>query len=68
MKAINEKAGKNYHIYNADCIDIAQKLPDNSIDFSIYSPPFVSLYVFSNSERDMGNVKNNDEFFEGINS
>lgn len=65
MKAINEKAGKNYHIYNADCIDIAQKLPDNSIDFSIYSPPFVSLYVFSNSERDMGNVKNNDEFFEG---
>lgn len=65
MKAIDEFSGNNFHIYNADCVDIAKQLPDNSIDFSIYSPPFVSLYVFSNSTRDMGNVKSNDEFFEG---
>lgn len=65
MKVLDEHAGNNYHLYNADCVEVAKNLPDNSIDFSIYSPPFVSLYVFSNSTRDMGNVKSNDEFFEG---
>jgi hypothetical protein len=39
-------------------------LPDASIGFSVYSPPFCSLYVFSNSERDMGNVANNQEFID----
>ena len=65
MKVLDQASGKNYTIYNADCVEVAQNLPDNSIDFSIYSPPFVSLYVFSNSERDMGNVASNEEFFEG---
>jgi DNA modification methylase len=37
---------------------------DKSVDFSIFSPPFASLYTYSNSDRDMGNVKNDKEFFE----
>jgi len=64
LKVIDEKHGDNYTAYNADCVDVARSLPDNSIGFSIYSPPFCSLYVFSNSDRDMGNTKDNADFIE----
>lgn len=64
MKVLDQASGKNYTIYNADCVEVAQQLPDNSIDFSVYSPPFSSLYVYSNSDRDMGNCKTHSEFFE----
>lgn len=53
---------KNWTIHNADCIDLAKEIPDNSIDFTIYSPPFESLFTYSNSDRDMGNNKSSDEF------
>ena len=53
---------KNYTIHNADCIDLARELEDNSIDFSIYSPPFESLFSYSNSDRDFGNSKSSSEF------
>lgn len=51
-------------IYNTDCVELAKSLPDNSVDFSIYSPPFSNLYTYSDSIRDMGNTENDDEFFE----
>jgi DNA modification methylase len=63
LKAIDEYKGDSFHVYNADCVEIASKLPDNSIGFSIYSPPFSSLYTYSNSDRDMGNTKDHNEFF-----
>jgi hypothetical protein len=50
--------------FHADTVDVARGIPDCSVDFSIFSPPFASLYVYSNSTRDMGNVRNHDEFFE----
>lgn len=52
-----------YALYNADCVEVCQQLPDNSVDFSVFSPPFASLYTYSNSDRDMGNVKDDAEFF-----
>lgn len=55
--------GKNYIAYNADCVEVASSLDDNSVGFIIYSPPFSSLYTYSNDERDMGNSKSDDEFF-----
>lgn len=64
MNVIDEYKGENYHLYNADCVEVARELPDNSIGFSVYSPPFSSLYTYSNSDRDMGNCKNHSEFFE----
>lgn len=64
MKVIEEYQGENFHIYNADCVEVAKNLPDESIGFSVYSPPFSSLYTYSNSDRDMGNCKTHDEFFE----
>ena len=58
-----EMSGKNWTIYNCDCVDLAQSMPENSIDFSIYSPPFANLYIYSDSAADMGNCKDNEEFF-----
>jgi len=53
-----------YSIYNADCIEILSGIPDNSIHYSIFSPPFMSLYVYSDHEKDMGNCKTDEEFYE----
>ena len=61
---INQIHTANYSIYNADTIEVSESLPSNSIDFSVFSPPFASLYTYSNSPRDMGNVKSHDEFWE----
>lgn len=64
MKCLNEKHGSNWTMYHGDCVAISQQLPDNCIDLSIYSPPFASLYTYSDSVADMGNCKDDDEFFE----
>lgn len=63
MQVINQKHTDLYSIYNADCVEVCAGLPSNSIDFTIFSPPFSSLYTYSNSERDMGNSKDDEEFF-----
>jgi DNA modification methylase len=55
---------EKYAAYLGDCVDVIAGLPDHSIGYSIFSPPFSSLYVYSNSPRDMGNVRNDAEFFE----
>jgi len=57
------KTSENWTMHLADCVELAQELPDNSIHYSVYSPPFASLYTYSNSERDMGNSKDHDEFW-----
>ena len=61
---IDQVITNNYAIYNGDSVEVVAGLPDNSVDFQIYSPPFASLYTYSNSDRDMGNVKDDKEFFE----
>lgn len=45
-----------------DCVEHVGKMPEDSIDYTIFSPPFASLYTYSNSDRDMGNSKDMDEF------
>ena len=55
--------GAGYTLYRGDCVDIVRELADDSIDYSIFSPPFSSLYTYSNSPRDMGNCRENDQFF-----
>lgn len=52
-----------YALYNGDCVEVTKQMPDNSIDFTIFSPPFANLYIYSDDLRDMGNCKNTDEFF-----
>lgn len=59
---LDSHQGERFAAYNADCVEFATNLPDNSLDFSVYSPPFAHLFVYSDSERDMGNVKDEAEF------
>lgn len=63
MNCIDQEIGDGYMIANGDCVEVIKGLPDQSIDYSIFSPPFASLYTYSNSPRDMGNVRNDAEFF-----
>lgn len=60
-KVINQKITDKYALYHADCVHVAQGLPDNSVGLSVYSPPFPGMYVYSNSAYDMGNVQTIDE-------
>ena len=55
---------ERFAIWNADCIEVMQSLPDNSVHGSIYSPPFGGLYHYSSDERDLSNARNYAEFFE----
>ena len=61
IRCLNDSHGNNYSIYNGDCVDVVSQFPANSIDFSVYSPPFGSLFVYSESAADMGN-STDDEF------
>ena len=60
----NIKRGDGWALHLADCVDLANEQPDSSIDYSVYSPPFASLYTYSNSDRDMGNCANEKTFME----
>lgn len=53
-----------YAMYLGDCVEVLKCLPSESIDYSIFSPPFSSLYAYSDSDRDMGNCRNVAEFFD----
>lgn len=48
---------------HADTVEVARAMPNDSVDFAVFSPPFASLYTYSASSRDMGNVRNDAEFF-----
>ena len=64
MKCIEQTVKDQWALFNGDCVEVLRGLPAHSIDYSIFSPPFASLYTYSNSPRDMGNVRNDAEFFE----
>lgn len=64
MKVLNQEVNDKFSLYNGDSVEVLKGIPDNSIHYSIFSPPFASLYTYSNSDRDMGNSKTDDEFYE----
>jgi len=55
--------GETFNAYLGDCVEGIRDLPDNSVHYSVFSPPFASLYTYSNSSFDMGNCKDHAEFF-----
>lgn len=63
MNAIEQQTGDGWTAINGDCVECVSGLPESSIDYSIFSPPFASLYTYSNSPRDLGNCRSDDEFF-----
>ena len=64
MEILNQKIDDRYAVYNGDCVEVLKGISDNSIHYSIFSPPFASLYTYSNSDRDMGNSASDNEFYE----
>lgn len=64
MNCIDQVVTDRYTAIHGDCVDALRGLPDHCIGYSIFSPPFASLYTYSNSPRDMGNVRDDAEFFE----
>lgn len=61
------ESGEGWTMYLGDCVEVLRKsIPDDTVDLSVYSPPFVSLYTYTASPRDMGNCKDEDAFFEGF--
>lgn len=64
MNCIEQVVTDRYALYHGDCVEVLQGLPKHSVGYSIFSPPFASLYTYSNSPRDMGNVRNDAEFFQ----
>ncbi len=64
MNVLNQDVNEKFSIYNGDSVEVLKGIPDDSIHYSIFSPPFASLYTYSNSDRDMGNSKTDNEFYE----
>lgn len=64
MNVKNQYIDDKMALYHGDSCEVLTEIPSDSIHFEIYSPPFASLYTYSNSERDLGNSKNKHEFYE----
>lgn len=64
MKTKDQIITNDYAIYNSDCMEVLPVIPDQSIDLSIYSPPFAGLYNYSSSERDFSNCENKEQFLD----
>lgn len=64
MKVKDQKITDTYAVFNADCMDVLPTLSDNSIDLSVYSPPFAGLYNYSSDHRDFSNCETKEQFLE----
>jgi DNA modification methylase len=58
--------GDGFTVHLGDCVKWARRMGDNGIDYSVFSPPFADLFVYSNSDHDMGNCKNDEEFVQQL--
>ena len=61
MAVVEQEVTDRYALYNGDCVEVMQKLPAESIDLTVYSPPFAGLYQYSSDERDMSNAIDKDD-------
>lgn len=64
MQVKNQYVDDRMALYHGDSCEVLTEIPSDSVHFEIYSPPFASLYTYSNSERDLGNSKDKHEFYE----
>lgn len=63
MKVLNQSVSEKYAVYHGDAVEVLRDIPSDSVHYMIYSPPFASLYTYSNSDRDLGNCRSRDEFY-----
>lgn len=64
VNIIGQEFGKDWAYYHGDCVIVMQGMPETSVDLSVHSPPFSSLYIYSDSDADVGNSASKEEFFE----
>lgn len=58
------ETGNGWQLHHGDCVHVSKLIPDDSIGFSVYSPPFSNLYIYSDSEFDMGNSTDDGQFMQ----
>lgn len=63
IKCQSQEHGEDWSFYMGDCVELAKGIPDNKVDFAVFSPPFSNLYIYSPSDRDLGNSSDDSEFF-----
>jgi hypothetical protein len=63
-ECLNQEIHDQFTVMHGDCCELVKSLPDDSIGFTVFSPPFASLYTYSDSERDMGNCASDEEFWQ----
>jgi hypothetical protein len=64
MNCVDQTHGRGFALYHGDSAEVLRGIPDESVHYSIFSPPFASLYTYSNSPRDLGNCRSDEEFFD----
>lgn len=64
MNVLDQASGTNWQLYNGDSCAVTPGMPADSIDYTIFSPPFSNLYIYSDSIADMGNAADSEEFFK----
>ena len=64
MKVLDQTVTDRFALYHGDSVEVLAGLPPRSADLAVFSPPFASLYTYSNSPRDVGNVRDYAEFAE----
>lgn len=64
MNVLNQYISDKVSLYHGDSCEVMKAFPSDSIHYSIFSPPFASLYTYSNSERDLGNCRTHSEFYK----
>jgi DNA modification methylase len=62
VKVIDQVINNKSALYHGDCVEIIKAFPDNSIGYSMFSPPFADLFTYSDSKNDMGNCRGTDDF------
>jgi DNA modification methylase len=63
VNVLDQAHGEAWTMWRADCVEVARGLPDDSLHYAIFSPPFQSLYTFSDSYRDMSNCRDDETFW-----
>ena len=64
VEVVDQASGNGWNLWNGDCVDVLRGLPDATVHYSIFSPPFVSLYTFSDSQRDLSNNQDERVFWD----
>jgi DNA modification methylase len=67
IKVLDECHGDDFNIFRGDSCEIIKAISDDSVDYSVFSPPFSNLFVYTDSDRDMGNVRSEEEFGQHYN-